>query len=113
PALLSDPRLAACDPALSSVENVNEPEDFAAARSRPAPRVAVTLHSSLGRAGDARYRDVRAANLGEAASAVGLTVDGVDDALSVRLNGHLVDPDPALPLLAGDDLVLAGADSGR
>jgi molybdenum cofactor guanylyltransferase len=112
PALLSDPQLAACDPGLDSVENVNEPEDYAAARSRPPPRVAVTV-SVLGQAGEARHRDVRAANLSEAARALGLTLGGVEDAMEARLNGEPVDLDPALPLLAGDELLLEGSNAGR
>ena len=37
-ALLADPALAAFDPALDSVLNLNEPADYAAARARPAAR---------------------------------------------------------------------------
>ena len=36
-ALLADPALAALDPDLDSVLNLNEPADYEAARARPAP----------------------------------------------------------------------------
>jgi hypothetical protein len=49
------------------------------------------------------YGTVRAATLGEAAAAAGVAIDAV-----VALNGELVGPDPALPLVAGDVVVLAG-----
>ena len=40
-ALLADPALAALDPDLDSVLNLNEPADYEAARARPAPEVTV------------------------------------------------------------------------
>src|SRR5262252_2830308 len=40
-ALRADPVLAALDPGLESVVNVNEPSDYQAARSRPAPEVTI------------------------------------------------------------------------
>ena len=39
--LRQDPALAAVDPELDSVLNVNEPADYQAARARPAPEVTV------------------------------------------------------------------------
>src|SRR3954471_11387205 len=77
-ALLADPALAALDPALDSVLNLNEPADYDAARQRPAPEVTVRVfgalrrHSTLGN--DPAL--VAAATLGEAAAASGLTLDG-------------------------------------
>ena len=38
-ALLADPALAALDPDLDSLLNLNEPADYEAARARPAPEV--------------------------------------------------------------------------
>lgn len=95
-ALLADPELALADPGLESVTNVNTPEDYAAALSRPAPEVLVEL------AGLARR--VRAATLAEAAAAVAVPLAG----LAVTLNGEPVDADGGLPLVAGDrvDLVV-------
>ncbi|MGH3772727.1 MAG: molybdenum cofactor guanylyltransferase, partial [Pseudonocardiaceae bacterium] len=45
-ALLADPELAAADPALDSVVNVNSPEDYRAARGHPAPRVTVQRYGA-------------------------------------------------------------------
>ena len=42
-ALLADPALAAVDPDLDSLLNLNEPADYEAARARPAPEVAVRV----------------------------------------------------------------------
>jgi molybdenum cofactor guanylyltransferase len=76
-ALLDDPALAALDPALDSVLNLNEPGDYEAARGRPAPEVTVQRFGALRRLGTGA-RDpavIRAATLGEAAAASGLTLD--------------------------------------
>lgn len=102
-ALLSDPDLARLDPGLESVTNVNEPADYAAARARPPEPVAVEVS---GRGAHA----VRAAVLGAAAAAVGIAVPG--DA-TVILNDRPVDPDPQLPLVAGDTVVLDGCRARR
>ncbi len=96
-ALLADPELARLDPGLESVTNVNEPADYAAARARPPEPV--TVETAGGR------HQVRAAMLGAAAAAVGIAVTGD---LAVFLNGCRVDPDPHLPLVAGDTVVLEG-----
>ena len=45
--LLTDPVLAALDPGLDSMLNVNTPEDYAQARRRPAPEVTVQLLGAL------------------------------------------------------------------
>ncbi len=49
--LKADPALAALDPELDSLVNVNEPADYAAARARPAPEVTVRLFGALAREG--------------------------------------------------------------
>ena len=49
-ALKQDPVLAALDPDLESVVNVNTPADYQAARARPAPEVIVRLFGTLARA---------------------------------------------------------------
>src|SRR5262249_28215884 len=46
-ALRDDPVLAALDPALESVVNVNEPADYQAARARPAPEVTIQRFGPL------------------------------------------------------------------
>jgi molybdenum cofactor guanylyltransferase len=47
--LLRDPVLAALDPDLDSVLNVNTPADYAAARARPARGSASTMSPQSGR----------------------------------------------------------------
>ena len=46
-ALLADPALAALDPDLDSVLNLNEPSDYEAARARPGPAVTVRRFGAL------------------------------------------------------------------
>ena len=61
-ALRADPVLAALDPGLDSVVNVNEPGDYQAARARPAPEVTIQRFGAAGRrspragAGSGRHR---------------------------------------------------------
>lgn len=99
-ALLADPALAAVDPGLDSVLNVNTPDDYREARQRPAPEVTVELAAALVRSGrPCGPRTVRAATLRRAADAVGLPFPRQAAAV---LNGDLVTRDPATPLAAGD-----------
>src|SRR3954454_16019282 len=74
-ALLADPALAALDPGLESVLNLNEPADYDAPRRRLAREVTVQRFGALRRAGNgvASPALLRAATLGEAAAASGLT----------------------------------------
>ena len=48
-ALLADPALAALDPDLDSVLNLNAPGDYEAARGRPAPEITVRVFGALRR----------------------------------------------------------------
>ena len=98
-ALLADPAVAATDPALDSVRNVNTPEEYERARSRPGPDVRVECVGALARAGRRGPRTVPAASLGEAASAVDLTLDRH---VLAAVNGDHIVRDPRLPLVAGD-----------
>jgi molybdopterin-guanine dinucleotide biosynthesis protein A len=94
-ALLADPDLAALDPELDSLRNLNEPGEYQAARARPAPAITV-------RAGGADPRPIRAATLAAAASAAGLQLaDGVAATVNDRPVG-----DPQEPLVTGDVVVL-------
>lgn len=86
-ALLADPELAAADPALDSLWNINEPAEYRAARDRPAPEV--VLRSPAGLA------TVRAATLG-----------ALGPSGPVVLNGVLIAYDAELPLVAGDTVDL-------
>ena len=89
-ALRADADVARLDPGLESLTNVNTPAEYAAARARPPAAVVVE------RAGV--RRTVQAATLAHAV--------GSDLGSSVLLNGVEVDPDPGLPLVTGDTLVL-------
>jgi molybdopterin-guanine dinucleotide biosynthesis protein A len=99
-ALLADPVLAALDPQLDSLVNVNEPAGYAAARARPAPEVTVQLRGTRARA-TASARTVRAATVGEAAAAVGLPLDRP---VAAALNGDQITGDALTPLAAGDSV---------
>ena len=110
-ALLGDPALAAFDPELDSVLNLNEPADYDAARARPAPEVTVRVFGALRRAatvsGDPA--SVRAATLAGAASAIGLALD---EHVAAALNGDQIVRDPETPLVAGDAVSFLAADAG-
>jgi molybdenum cofactor guanylyltransferase len=126
-ALLAHPVLAAVDPDLDSVLNVNDPADYDAARARPAAEVTVRVSRSAqppsmvgepaglkAAAGHHERRGgqlVRAATLAEAAGASGVAF-GRDTTVSV--NGEAMTGDGQMPLVAGDTVVFhigaAGAD---
>lgn len=109
-ALLDDPRVRRDDPRLASVDGVNDPMEYDAARSRPAPEVEVqrfgVLASAGGEAGTSR---VRAATLGAAAQAVGLTLDRH---LLAAIGGDQVVRDVETPLAQGDVVTFLSADAG-
>ncbi|MGI9100168.1 MAG: molybdenum cofactor guanylyltransferase [Solirubrobacteraceae bacterium] len=95
-AILADPDVAAFDPALDSLLNLNEPGEYEAARARPEPAVTVRLDDG------ADPRTVRAAILAAAASAAGLPLG---EGVLATLNGRPVD-DPQEPLVTGDTVAL-------
>jgi molybdopterin-guanine dinucleotide biosynthesis protein A len=95
-ALLGNPGIAAGDPELESLVNLNDPAAYAAARARPAPEISVTWSDRLSTAGR-RSEAVRAANLGGLADALGL-----DEGLRVAVNGLSATADRHFPLQAGD-----------
>jgi molybdopterin-guanine dinucleotide biosynthesis protein A len=109
-ALLQDPALAALDPELDSVLNLNEPGDYEAARSRPAPEITIRRFGVLRRQGNGPDPAVAlAATLGQAAAATGLALD---DHVVAALNGDQITRDPEAPLVAGDTVALLSADAG-
>jgi molybdenum cofactor guanylyltransferase len=110
-ALLVDPALAALDPELDSVLNLNEPADYDAARARPAPDVIVRVFGALRRAAAASADPalVPAATLAEAAAAIGLALDGH---VVAALNGDQIVRDSETPLVAGDAVSFLAADAG-
>jgi molybdenum cofactor guanylyltransferase len=109
-ALKQDLVLAAFDPDLDSVLNVNTPGDYAAARARPAPEVTAQLSGTLARGGSGSGpRLVRAATVGGAADALDIVFDRH---VTATLNGDQITRDQATPLAAGDTVLFlsAGAD---
>jgi len=104
-ALLADPLLAAVDPRLDSLCNVNTPEEYREARARPAPAVQVRCYGALATGVDTGPRTVRAATLHAAAAAAGVVLGR--SVVSVLDEGTGIDrtvSDPGTPLVAGDAL---------
>jgi molybdopterin-guanine dinucleotide biosynthesis protein A len=109
-ALKTAPVLAALDPELDSVLNVNEPADYQAARARPAPEVTVQLFGALAGAGRPKgTRAVRAATVRAAAEAVSLPFDRH---VTAALNGDQITRDGTTPLATGDTVFFLSADAG-
>ncbi len=106
--LRADPILAALDPDLDSVLNVNEPAEYEAARARPAPEVIVQRFGTLAD-GHRGPRTVRAATVAGAAAAAGLALDGH---VVAALNGDQITRDGEVPLAAGDTVFFLAADAG-
>ncbi len=107
-ALRGDPILAALDPDLDSVLNVNEPADYQAARSRQAPEVTIQRFGTLAD-GHRGPQPVRAATVAGAAAAAGLVLDGH---IVAALNGDQITRDGQVPLAAGDTVFFLAADAG-
>jgi molybdopterin-guanine dinucleotide biosynthesis protein A len=107
---LEEDDLAAAGPdALRSVENVNAPDELAAALAVPLPEVEVATYGVARlHAPSARVR-VRAVRLGQAALAAGVELDGH---VVAAVNGAQIVVDPLYPLVAGDALAFFGADAG-
>ena len=110
-ALKEDPVLAALDPDLDSMVNVNTPADYRAALARPAAEVTVQLLGSLARNGEqSGSRAVRAATVGAAAAALGLMLDWH---VAATLNGDQIAADGETPLVAGDIVFFLPAQAGE
>jgi len=95
-ALLADPAIAVLDPALDSLLNLNEPDEYERAWARPAPEVTVRRFGRLRIGLDPIA--ICAATLAGAAGAVAVTLGG--DVVAM-LNGAVTN-DPHEPLVAGD-----------
>lgn len=109
-ALLTDPRLAEADPALDSVLNINTPDDYRAARARPAPAVLIERYGVLASTDGVRAPlPVRAATLGAAAEQVGLALDGH---VLAAINGDQIRRAADSPLETGDTVSFISADAG-
>ena len=107
-ALRADPVLAALDPDLESVVNINEPADYQAARARPAPEVTIQRFGALAD-GHRGPQPVRAATMAEAAAAAGIALDGH---VVAALNGDQITRDGETPLATGDSVLFLSADAG-
>jgi molybdopterin-guanine dinucleotide biosynthesis protein A len=107
-ALRADPVLAALDPDLDSVVNINEPADYQAARARPAPEVTVQRFGTLAD-GHRGPRQVRAATVAGAAAAAGLELGRH---VVAALNGDQITRDGEVPLATGDTVFFLAADAG-
>ena len=107
-ALRDDPVLAALDPGLDSVVNINEPADYQHARARPAPEVTIQRFGPLAN-GHRGPQPVLAATVAEAAGAAGLALDGH---VVAALNGDQITRDGETPLAAGDTVFFLSADAG-
>lgn len=108
-ALLLDGALRDADPQLRSVENLNDPQAYAAAHAVPAPEVVVQRYGVLASGGQSGARTVRAATVGAAAGAVGLVLDRY---VMAAVNGDQTGRDPETPLVAGDEVAFLSADAG-
>ena len=107
-ALKDDPVLAALDPALDSVININEPDEYRTARSQPGPEITVQRFGVL--ANDHRAPEtVRAATVAEAAAAAGVDFGGH---VTAALNGDQITRDGQTPLATGDTVFFLSADAG-
>lgn len=109
-ALLTDPALAAADPELDSVVNVNSPDDYRTARRHPAPQVTVQRCGALATGGYRGPRLVRAATLSGAAVAVELTLD---HPVVAALNGEQIGRAGDVPLVSGDSVTFRSGGCGR
>jgi len=107
--LLTDPALAAADPELDSVVNVNSPDDYRTARSHPAPEITVQRYGALAGNGHRGPRTVRAATLSGAAGAVGLDLNRH---VVAALNGDQISRAGDVPLASGDTVAFRSADAG-
>ena len=108
-AMLRDGALAASDPDLASVCNLNEPEDYDQAHAQPAPEIEVRRFGTLAMNGAPRAQRVPAWSLGQLADAIGLVLD---EHIVAALNGDQITRDRDLPLAAGDTVGFMVADAG-
>jgi len=108
-ALRADPMVAALDPELDSVVNVNEVDEYEQARARTAPAITVQCYGALaGRLGGGP-RAVHAATLAQAAAAISLPLDRH---VLAALNGEQITRDGHAPLTSGDTVAFISADAG-
>ena len=106
----ADPSLLRADPRLDSVRGLNDPADYGRALTLPAPEITILRADALAPGpGDARAT-LSAWSIGEAASALGLALDG---GVVATVNGGRVRRDPQVPLAAGDVVRFAAVGEAR
>jgi molybdopterin-guanine dinucleotide biosynthesis protein A len=101
--LLGDPLVAAGDPGLDSLVNVNTPEDWAAIAARPEPEVVLELSGALAPPRGERALTIRAATLGAAARAASVELDA---RVAVTVDGAPVPPAAGVQLAQGERVTL-------
>lgn len=107
--LRHDAGIATADPHFDSLVNVNGPDDYAAARARPAPEVTVQCFGLTGHDTRGGARPVRAATVATAAAAAGVTWDRH---VLAAVNGDQTGHDGGPPLVAGDTVTFISAAAG-
>jgi molybdenum cofactor guanylyltransferase len=107
--MLRDAALAALDPGLASVRNLNEPSDYEQAHSLPAPEIEVRRFGTLAMNGAPRAQRAPAWTLGQLADTIALALD---EHVVAALNGDQITRDRELPLAAGDAVGFMVADAG-
>ena len=107
--LLADPEIRLHDPELSSVRNLNRPDEYASAVAEPVPQVTIEVFGALRDAAVTTPAKASVATLGAAAAASRLTLD---EHVVAALNGDQISRDPAIPLVSGDRVSFMSADAG-
>ena len=107
--MLRDRTLAAVDPGLASVSNLNEPSDYQHAHALIAPEIEVRRFGTLAIRGGGSLQHVAAWTLGEVADAIALPLD---EHVIAALNGDQITRDRELPLAAGDTVAFMVATGG-
>jgi molybdopterin-guanine dinucleotide biosynthesis protein A len=107
--LKDDPVLAALDPGLDSVLNINEPDEYRTARSRPSPEVTVQRFGVLAATPRRATETVKAATVAEAAAAADVDFGAH---VTAALNGDQITRDGQTPLAVGDTVFFLSADAG-
>lgn len=107
--MLRDAAVAALDPDLASVRNLNEPSDYEAAHAQPPPEIEVRRFGPLAMNGGPRLQRAPAWTLGQLADAIGLVLD---EHVVAALNGDQITRERELPLAAGDRVGFMVADAG-
>jgi molybdenum cofactor guanylyltransferase len=107
--LLANPYLAHLDPELTSVRNINTPEEYEQALAEPQPEVTIHLHGTWSDQGRNRSAEINAANLGEAAKIMRVPLSA---AILLTVNAERVQREPLTPLVRGDSVALLTSNVG-